>query len=279
MELDHFVCFSSAAAVLGERSRAPYAAANAFVDALVAERRARNLAGSSVNWGLWAGRDADDSDVRFFVRSGLSAMPVESALDALGKLLVDDGAGRVNWHPLVAALDMPRLRAALETRQPAAILRAFSAQTQTSGGGRAIEQLRGLDARAQEARLTEIISVEARAVLELTDDDRLDVERGFFDLGMDSLMSVDLKGRLEIAFGMSLPSTLTMDYPSVSALAAYFRDAFSGEAPAHQSAVVPVHGVVPAFEDDASYVGDLDDDGVAIALAEELRTLELELQS
>jgi acyl transferase domain-containing protein/acyl carrier protein len=277
MQLDHFVCFSSAAAVLGERSRAPYAAANACLDALIAERRARHLPGVSINWGLWAGRDENDDAVRFFVRSGLTAMPVASALDALGRVLADDGAGRVNWHPLVAGLDMPRLRAALETRRPAAMLRAFDSRPQANGGERVtrtLEGLRALDARAQEARVAEIIGAEVRAVLELTADDRLDVERGFFDLGMDSLMSVDLKGRLEIAFGMSLPSTVTMDYPSVTALAAHVRDALFGAAPVQAAAAPSVR-----HDDDAgdAELAELDDDGVARALAAELRELDLEL--
>jgi acyl transferase domain-containing protein/acyl carrier protein len=283
MDLDYFVCFSSAAAVLGERSRAPYAAANACLDAFIAERRARNLPGLSVNWGLWAGRDADDAAVRFFVRSGLTAMPLESGLDALGRLLGDNGAGRVNWHPLVAALDMPRLRAALETRRPAAILRAFDARAQTAGTGGvppAVEQLHVLDARTQEARVAEIIGAEACAVLELAADDRLDVERGFFDLGMDSLMSVDLKSRVEIAFGLSLPSTITMDYPSVTALSAYVRDALFGSMPAQPGvALTALGGDSAADADDEAQLAGLDDEAVARALDAELRALDLELLS
>jgi acyl transferase domain-containing protein/acyl carrier protein len=278
MDLDHFVCFSSAAAVLGERKRAPYAAANACLDALIAQRRARHLPGVSINWGLWAGRDAGDADVRYLERSGLTAMPVASALDALGRLLNENGAARANWHPFVAALDVLRLRAAFETRRSAALLRAFDARPKTSSteqAARTIEQLRGLDVREQLARLVELIGVEVRVLLELTDDDRLDVERGFFDLGMDSLVSVDLKGRLEIAFGMSLPNTVTLDYPSVTALAAYVRDVLFDAAPQQ------IRAVLRGREDDAdaSQLAGLDDDGVALALAAELRELELELHS
>jgi hypothetical protein len=89
-------------------------------------------------------------------------------------------------------------------------------------------------------------------------------------------MSVDLKGRLEIAFGVSLPSTVTMDYPSVTALAAHVRDVLFGAAPAQPAAAPSVR-----HDDDAAdaQLAELDDDDVARALAAELRDLELELQA
>src|SRR5690606_12130637 len=61
---------------------------------------------------------------------------------------------------------------------------------------------------------------ELRAVLRLTTGS-LDSERGFFEVGLDSLMSVELKTRLEKRFGTRLPATLTFNYPTVAAVAEY----------------------------------------------------------
>ena len=79
LSLDFFALYSSGAALIGSAGQANYASANSFIDGLAHYRRSIGLPGVSINWGLWAGRDANDDNVRFFVRSGLTAMPVASA--------------------------------------------------------------------------------------------------------------------------------------------------------------------------------------------------------
>jgi acyl carrier protein len=111
-------------------------------------------------------------------------------------------------------------------------------------------------------------------VMELVAEDELKFERGFFDLGMNSLMTVALKARLENRFGMSLPSTVTIDYPSVAALSGYFEVQLSQVGSETVDGVsVAVSGPAPAS---ASAVEDLNDDEVSDALAAELRALNLE---
>lgn len=215
LPLDHLVLFSSAAATLGERTRPAYAAANGFLDAFAAQLRAQGRPCLSIQWGLWGGRDASHADVRFFRRAGLSEMAPDRALDAMERLIAEAGGAR--RQPMVTALDGNRLWSALELKGRARFLEALAGPGPAS------------DARAASPRpasspadLLEAVAREVRAVLELDPGEPLDLDRGFFDLGMDSLMSVALKGRLEVLFGEALPSTVTMDYPSVRALANYF---------------------------------------------------------
>jgi acyl carrier protein len=123
--------------------------------------------------------------------------------------------------------------------------------------------------------LADEIAVEVRAVMELAPEDALSFDRGFFDLGMDSLMTVALKARLEDRFDLSLPSTLAMDYPSVAALAGYFEAQLIGS-----SAVPYDTGFSRVAEAEPQprsmrLVEELSDDEVGNALAAELRALNL----
>ena len=94
---------------------------------------------------------------------------------------------------------------------------------------------------------------------------RIDPDQGLFDMGMDSLMAVDLKTRLEAAVGHRLPSTLTFNYPTVTALAGYLADEVLGSRPAADSPASPA-APTPA---DASR-DDLSEDELAALLAEKL---------
>jgi len=280
--LDFFVCFSSGAATIGDRGRAAYGAANAFMDALMADRRARGAAGLSINWGLWSGRDESAPDVQLFLRSGLLSMPLDAAFDALGRLMSADES-RVNWRPMVAAIDAPRLVAALALRGRSAFLRALAPSQPAASmdaASQLVDVLRGAEIWERETLLAAAIAREVRAILELADDDLLDADRGFFDLGMDSLMTVALKGRLERAFGASLPSTLTLEYPTVATLAEYLGRTLIGDAhPAANgaSASAAARAADVANTKGEGSVEDLDDAAVADALAAELRALDLEL--
>ena len=95
----------------------------------------------------------------------------------------------------------------------------------------------------------------------------LDPNQGLFALGMDSLMSVELKGRLEVATGTSLPSTLTFNYPSIDALATYlFEEVLSDR-------VLPAEAPPPPGVSSSDDVDDLSEDGLAQLLAAKLAQL------
>jgi acyl transferase domain-containing protein/acyl carrier protein len=286
--LDFFVCFSSIAAIIGDptwpRRRAGYAAANAAMDAIVAGRRARGLPGLSIDWGLWGGRD--QSSLQPLIMSGLDVMPLEAGFDALWRLL-GEGGSRVDRQPVVAALDVRKLADALGLRGRKALLSAFDGTTADATPAIAspiADEIRRSAPHERERLLVAAVARDVRAELQLTDDDRLDFDRGFFDLGMDSLMTIALKTRLERTFGLNMPSTLTLEYPSVSALCTYLTGVLSGEpagapasAPQFEARFGGAHQPAAGSREPDATLADVDDRDVASALAAELRELDLEL--
>ena len=138
-------------------------------------------------------------------------MNSSAALDALGRLIAADATTAV-----VAAVDWTRLRAVYEARRARPLLAELGKRDQDSGertdaaAGPArtlLADLASLPDDVRHERIVGAVEDELRAVLRTTGS--IDTERGFFELGMDSLMSVELKTRLEKRFATRLPATLT----------------------------------------------------------------------
>jgi acyl carrier protein len=133
-----------------------------------------------------------------------------------------------------------------------------------------LQGLEGADLR--EAVVAHVRGQVARA-LGIDDPERIALHQGLFDLGMDSLMSIELKANLEASVGCSLPSTLTFNYPTIHALATYLCDevlgvAARGETLPARSVVQPVAVAPTAGEHD-----DLTEDELAELLAAKLAQL------
>ena len=220
--IEAFVMFSSSTALLGVAGLAHYAAANCFLDAFAHRRRASGRPALAVNWGTWEiMRAASDAEREQFALGGLRPMAAERALDAL-ELLLSAGSAQ----SMVADVDWNRLKSVYESRRARPLLASIGAariESVVNEGSpqSVVARIRALQPTARlEAIADEVRSV-VRAVLKLDESRRLDLGEGFFDLGMDSLMAVELKSGLASAFDCSLPSTLTFNYPNIGALTAY----------------------------------------------------------
>jgi acyl carrier protein len=120
--------------------------------------------------------------------------------------------------------------------------------------------------------ILEQVAGSAAAVLGAARPDMLDVYQGLFDMGMDSLMSVELKTRLEKSIGQSLPSTLTFNYPTIAELAEYLLSKlFPVEAIAHSTPEMPVEENVPIDVED---MDDFSEDELADLLMKKLKGLQ-----
>jgi acyl carrier protein len=158
-----------------------------------------------------------------YVKSGLHPMNTERALSALGKVIAS-GAPQL----VVADIDWSVLRPLYESRRRRPILadlmqpavRPTAGGTPTAGPASFAELLRQAPQRDALEVLIDAVRDEAGHVLSLHPDE-VSTSAGLFELGMDSLMSVELKRRLEARCGRTLPSTLTFNYPSVEALAGF----------------------------------------------------------
>ncbi|HEX9307515.1 MAG TPA: SDR family NAD(P)-dependent oxidoreductase, partial [Anaeromyxobacter sp.] len=237
LDLSAFVLFSSAAGVLGNAGQGNYAAANAFLDALAEQRRTSGLAATSIAWGAWAGEGmAGDSALQDrFARRGFQAIDPSLALASLERTLEHGETTAtiiaVDWARLVPGLVDARPQPAL--REIPEAVRALEAPPETShenGGGRALAaELASLSDDEVLRRLTSLVASHTAAVLGHADASRVDPQRGFLDLGLDSLMAVELRRSVQKATGVPLPATVAFDHPSPSALAAMLRKAL--EAP------------------------------------------------
>ena len=231
---DFFVCFSSAAASLGARDRAHYGAANAFVNAVAAAGVNHAPAPISIEWGSWENQaSGSEAERELIKRSGFDTMPTARAADAMERLI----AARVT-QATVAKLDWAVLKSALELHGQGRFVSAMGRPVQSAITQPPPDREPSLDRRE---RARELIETEMRRLLGMPENSPIDHERGFFEMGMDSLMSVELKNRLEAALGRSLPGTLTLNYPTIAALADFLEPPLeSSEAPTQPSDYGPI---------------------------------------
>ncbi len=217
--LQFFVCFSSASSILGADEQGHYAAANRCLDALAARRRADGLCGLSVNWGRWGtdGMLTAEAHARF-AQAGLRPMDPTVASELLGRLM----AGRAA-QVMVAAVDWEVFRPLYEARRARPLLSRIEIATNEAAGPAAeqanlMRELRAAPVHGRREMLAMHIEREVTRVLGMAADRRLDRSAGLFEIGMDSLMAVALRGRLQRQLGLELPKTLAFEHPSVDAL-------------------------------------------------------------
>ncbi len=229
-DLAAFVLFSSAAGVLGGAGQSNYAAANTFLDALAQHRRTRGLPGVSLAWGPWAQRtgmtgELTEADVRRLMRSGMTPLST-----ADGMALFD--AARATGEALVVpmAFNPTALRGRGADVPP--LLRGLVPVTgRTSGGDdpgvdSAATLRRRLEAASDGERkriLLDLVRGQVATVLGYGSAGMVDSERGFLELGLDSLTAVELRNRLSAATGLRLPATVVFDHPTATALAQRLR--------------------------------------------------------
>ncbi|MEV8441639.1 SDR family NAD(P)-dependent oxidoreductase [Actinosynnema sp. NPDC051121] len=211
-DLDAFVLFSSVSGIVGTPGQANYAAANAFLDALAAHRRAAGLPATSLAWGLWdAGMGATlaEADVERWARAGFRPIAPAQGLELFDTAVGADRALVVPAH--LAA--RPRKRVAAR-------------------------------AELSPESLLELVRSAAAAALGHDDASAVTPDRAFREQGFDSLASVELRNRLATATGLRLPATAVFDHPTPVALAG-FLVGLAGGATAERKAVARVAGDEP----------------------------------
>ncbi|WP_438022408.1 amino acid adenylation domain-containing protein [Sorangium sp. So ce233] len=247
LPLELFVLFSSSASLLGAAGQANYAAANAYLDGLAQMRWAEGLPAQSVSWGPWAdGGMVETLGAQHrarFGRMGVGALAPAQGLSLLGRALSRPeahlGALELDLRALGQALgaDVPPIwRALVQPRSTQAAGRA-SAPTQESWAAR----LAALSPEARAAEVDVMVRTEAARVLSLPSSGDLSADRPLKEVGLDSLMALELRNALSARVGKALPATLLFDRPTVAALRRYLLDEvlLPGEQKAPLAAVQP----------------------------------------
>jgi acyl transferase domain-containing protein/acyl carrier protein len=234
LDLDFFVSLSSIAGVWGSRDQAHYAAANHFLETLAQYRRSRGEAGVSLAFGPWAGVGmASDADRAALAGMGIAALDRAATLELLGPLAAADHAETV-----VARVDWQRFLPFVEQRGPLPLfdeLRAAGSaepEAATPPGGDFVAVLLALPPEQRRAALLDHLRRQVADILGFADPQAIDPDRGFFAMGMDSMMSVQLAERLRSQLGKPLPATLAFEFPNLSHLAAHLGGELLNEPPA-----------------------------------------------
>jgi NAD(P)-dependent dehydrogenase (short-subunit alcohol dehydrogenase family)/acyl carrier protein len=273
--LDFFVLYSAAGLQLGAPGQCAYAAANAELDALAFARREAGLPALSVAWGAWgtggmiaelAARGNDTWGAR-----GLGRIQARDAFRRLERLLQDDAA-----HALALPVDWSRF---LETL-PAGVAASFFADLTTpvrksappagQGADAITAKLRALPEAQRASMLVEYLNAQALQAIGRDASMRIDPRTPLREIGLDSLMAVELRNALGRSLGKPLPATLLFDYPTLELLGRYLLDALglddrvNMDAPAHVTS-----GTASAGSD----VADLSDAEAEAALIAELDSL------
>ncbi|SDD13058.1 type I polyketide synthase [Actinokineospora iranica] len=215
-DLAAFVLFSSVSGLLGTAGQANYAAANAYLDALAAHRRADGLPATSLAWGLWQegmGQSLGETDVRRWARTGIAPLTAEQGL-----ALFDRAMAAAVALPVPAAFQ-PSLLSAADT-VPTLLSGLVRRRSKPSAPPRVLPSGQGMSGK----QAADLVRATTAVVLGLSDPNTLDMGKAFREQGFDSLAGVDLRNRLIAATGRQLPATAVFDHPTPRALAAFLAD-------------------------------------------------------
>ena len=219
LDIDFLVLFSSATSMLGAPGQANYVTANLCLDLLAHYRRAYGLRTYAINWGAWdqIGLAARMQLQDHLAKQGIKPLDPSLAFDALAAIFdfnqAQVGAFEIDWPTF------------LSRNSRRSFFRNFSNEvTSDHEANQTITSslLDTLKTLSHEDRLTFLqnhLSQRVAAVLGIPKSRKIDRLQGFFDMGMDSLTSVELKNRLSADFKLTLPATLAFDHPNISVLA------------------------------------------------------------
>ncbi|MGW7823914.1 SDR family NAD(P)-dependent oxidoreductase [Streptomyces puniciscabiei] len=221
IDLENFVLFSSAAGVVGNPGQANYAAANAALDALAERRRAAGRPALSLAWGLWAPASGmtghlTETELARLAREGSGALTAEEGLALFDAAMA---SGRTTVVPArlgTARLPqpVPHLLRGL-VRGSARRTAARSAAATDSG---LVERLAALTEAERAAHVLELVREEASRVLGMRLAEAVRADQPLRELGLDSLLAVELRNRISDRIGARLPATLLFDHPTPARL-------------------------------------------------------------
>ena len=246
MDLDCFVMFSSVSSIFGNPAQGNYAAANAFLDSLAHHRRALGLPGLAINWGVLGGEGyvaRNERVAEFLARQGTAALSpgevmtlMESFLTAnvtqVAAIRVDWGKWRQSFRGLQENPLLERIFASgVETQETSNGMSDWRAKIKAAAGG------------DQEGVVCQAVRDVVGSVLRVKPDSLRD-DQPLTDLGLDSLMGVEIENLIESSIGVALPPTSLMRARTIGQIASLITEHLGG-APANATAAKPAANAAP----------------------------------
>jgi acyl transferase domain-containing protein/aryl carrier-like protein/ubiquinone/menaquinone biosynthesis C-methylase UbiE len=245
--LDFFVLFSSVTAVAGNPGQANYVAANTFLDALAHHRRLQGLPGLTINWGQVtdAGYVARHKDVSEYLDSiGIKGITSKQGVETLGRLLVKNktqvgvfNADWRQWAKFTSSNTSPRFSLLISPE-------ALDHQA-GEGAGRVRDVVLAAAADERQTIIETYLTEQVARVLG-TSASKLELERPLNEIGLDSLMMVELKNKIEREVGVALPTVELMRGPSLRSLSQVLLAQVTGADSASSKSEQPIiHPIQP----------------------------------
>ncbi|MBG1264146.1 SDR family NAD(P)-dependent oxidoreductase [Nostoc sp. BAE] len=213
--LDYFIMFSSATALFGSPGQANHVAANTFLDTLAHHRTSQGLPAMSINWGIWSeiGSAAQPQVTSQMEQRGIRAIAPIEGIQVLQYLLnqpiTQVGVVPIDWRQFTQQRLSSRFLERFET--------PVTSSTPTTS---ILEQLSLASQSDRYDLLNTYIREQIAQVLGFKPH-AIDIQSGFFDLGMDSLTAIEFKNRLQTNLKCTLPTTIAFDYPNIKKLGRY----------------------------------------------------------
>jgi acyl carrier protein len=228
MPLQFFVLFSAGAALLGSPGQSNYAAANAFLDGLAHYRHQQGLSALSINWGPWTevGMAAalDAQNWKRWAAHGINFITPKEGVQILGQLLSQNKTNvavlPIDWTIFKQQAGEAQNQSLFQELTRTVGLTHASVEA-SSAEPKLLQQLLNLPPVEQHQKLLEHVQEQVGKVLGLDPTQLTDLHQGFTDLGMDSLMAVEISKRLQSSVGKILPPTLAFEYATIEALTGY----------------------------------------------------------
>ena len=220
LKLDHFICFSSIASIIGSEGRAHYAAANMFLDELVHLRKSKGLAATAINWGPWKdGGMASDEDLAQYEHIGNLGLLPEDALNSLDKVISSADSIQV----MVANIIWSKFKPALEIRRKRPMLLKLGLQgIKTKQLSEKyipiwVEQLHSSGPTEHSKVLSTLLKQEVLDLLGFEKIDEIPSDQDFTDMGMDSLRAIEFATNIQKRLGIE-ETIIIYDYPNILSL-------------------------------------------------------------
>ena len=232
LELDYLVLFSSISGIVGSKGQANYAAANCFLDALAKHRKDMGLVGTSIAWGPWAEGGMMDSlsqtNKKLIKEKGFDSFIPDEGIDILQLCLEQDlsniVATKLRQDKLAKSFEVTGIptifKDLIRNTNKKQTLSTQNKYTLTWSALGSIERLTVIENQVS-SWISDILGIE--------DDTDYDPEDNFYELGLDSLMLVELNNILlrEVGDMMTISSVLELDYPNISNLTNYLSDLYN----------------------------------------------------
>jgi NADPH:quinone reductase-like Zn-dependent oxidoreductase/acyl carrier protein len=223
--LDFFVMFSSAAALFGSAGQANYAAANGVLDALAEYRSGLDLPACSIQWGPWKARGMAEKIKADLDEIGLNEIDANAGYEAM-KTSVENGETTVAVVAVSSWVRFAKRRSVDANRLLEDLIEEPSEAIEKKSG--LVAQIMSLPDSDRREFLCGYLREKAVEILSLASGTQIDEDEALYDLGLDSLMAVELRNTLAVVMERQLSPTLVLDYPTLRTLTDYLLNEIAG---------------------------------------------------